>query len=292
MDKPRLARIADRIAIALPARACCWPRAGAGAWWWPTDPAMPSGVAVAVLIVTCPCALSLATPAATLAAAGALARSGVLVRRLQALEACASVDTVVFDKTGTLTEDRMARGRHPHPARASTAPRRLSLAGGAGAALAASGLARDHGRRRRRRAGPPRRSARWRDAACRGGWRRARRCRARAAARLRFVLRCAGRSRRRAGPQVHLADRAGLAGQLRPGRGAAARRRAGHGGAARPGPAPATALGRPRQRPSSGWPRRAGIERARGDCSPEDKLEHVRQAQQRRAIAWPWWATA
>ena len=107
MDKPRLAQIADRIAspfligVVLAAVA-------AAAWWWPTDPGHALGVAIAVLIVTCPCALSLATPAATLAAAGALARRGILVRRLQALEACAGVDTVVFDKTGTLTEDRMA----------------------------------------------------------------------------------------------------------------------------------------------------------------------------------------
>ncbi|HEY0200282.1 MAG TPA: HAD-IC family P-type ATPase, partial [Burkholderiaceae bacterium] len=64
--------------------------------------------AVAVFIVTCPCALSLATPAAMLAAAGALARGGVLVRNLQALEALAGVDTVLFDKTGTLTRDRLA----------------------------------------------------------------------------------------------------------------------------------------------------------------------------------------
>jgi len=107
MDKPRLAQIADRIAspflvvVVLAAAA-------AAAWWWPSDPGHALGVAVAVLIVTCPCALSLATPAATLAAAGALARRGVLVRRLQALEGCASIDTIFFDKTGTLTEDRMA----------------------------------------------------------------------------------------------------------------------------------------------------------------------------------------
>jgi Cu2+-exporting ATPase len=62
-------------------------------------------VAVAVLVVTCPCALSLATPAAMLAAAGALARRGVLVRRLDAFEALATVDAVIFDKTGTLTRD-------------------------------------------------------------------------------------------------------------------------------------------------------------------------------------------
>jgi Cu2+-exporting ATPase len=82
--------------------------AGAAWWWWPEGPAQAIGVAVAVLIVTCPCALSLATPAATLAAAGALARRGILVRRLEALEAGAAVDTVVFDKTGTLTTDRIA----------------------------------------------------------------------------------------------------------------------------------------------------------------------------------------
>ncbi|MEO7399988.1 MAG: cation-translocating P-type ATPase, partial [Polaromonas sp.] len=102
--KPQLAQLADRIArpfliFVLVAAG------GAGAWWWSHDPGHALMVAVAVLIVTCPCALSLATPAAMLASAGALARRGVLVRRLQALEALAAVDTVVFDKTGTLTRD-------------------------------------------------------------------------------------------------------------------------------------------------------------------------------------------
>lgn len=81
--------------------------AGACAWWWGRDPGHALMVAVAVLVVTCPCALSLATPAAMLAAAGALARGGVMVRKLQALEALAAVDTLVFDKTGTLTRDAM-----------------------------------------------------------------------------------------------------------------------------------------------------------------------------------------
>lgn len=107
VDKPRLAHLADRIAspflLAVLAAA-----AGAAAWWWPSGPAHALSVAVAVLVVTCPCALSLATPAATLASAGALARRGVLVRQLQALEGGAMADTVVFDKTGTLTQDRMA----------------------------------------------------------------------------------------------------------------------------------------------------------------------------------------
>ena len=107
VQKPRLAQLADRIAspfIGLVLLAS----AAAALWWWPSDPAHAISVAVAVLIVTCPCALSLATPAATLAAAGALARRGILVRRLEALESGAEIDTVLFDKTGTLTADGMA----------------------------------------------------------------------------------------------------------------------------------------------------------------------------------------
>ncbi|RZL89894.1 MAG: cation-translocating P-type ATPase [Variovorax sp.] len=104
LQKPRLARLADRAArpflLAVLAAAAL-----AAAFWWPVDSGKALMVAVAVLIVTCPCALSLATPAAMLASAGLLARRGVMVRNLQALEALASVDTVVFDKTGTLTRD-------------------------------------------------------------------------------------------------------------------------------------------------------------------------------------------
>ena len=102
--KPRLALLADRVARPFLA-AVLAAAAMAAAFWWPTDPGKALMVAVAVLIVTCPCALSLATPAAMLASAGTLARAGVMTSNLQALEALASVDTVVFDKTGTLTGD-------------------------------------------------------------------------------------------------------------------------------------------------------------------------------------------
>ena len=104
--KSQGAVLADRlakpflIAVLIAAAAAC-------AWWWGRDPEHALMVAVAVLVVTCPCALSLATPAAMLASAGAMARGGVLVRQLQALEALAGIDTLVFDKTGTLTRDSM-----------------------------------------------------------------------------------------------------------------------------------------------------------------------------------------
>ena len=104
LQKPRLAQLADRIAKPFLIGVLLLAALSA-VWWWPTNPSHALMVAVAVLVVTCPCALSLATPAAMLAAAGNLARHGVMVRHLQALEALAEVDTVIFDKTGTLTQD-------------------------------------------------------------------------------------------------------------------------------------------------------------------------------------------
>ncbi len=110
LDKPQLAVMADRVA-----KPFLWwvlvAAAGAAAFWWRTDPAVALMAAAAVLVVTCPCALSLATPTAMLTTAGLLARHGVLVRRLQAIESLSSVDTVIFDKTGTLTDAAMSLER-------------------------------------------------------------------------------------------------------------------------------------------------------------------------------------
>lgn len=77
-------------------------------YWWPSNPSHALIAAVAVLIVTCPCALSLATPAALLASMGLLSRNSILTKRLSAIEALAKIDLVVFDKTGTLTSEKIA----------------------------------------------------------------------------------------------------------------------------------------------------------------------------------------
>jgi len=71
--------------------------------WWRVEPERAFEVALAVLVVSCPCALSLAVPAALASAHGTLARMGVLALGADALESLARVDTAVMDKTGTLT---------------------------------------------------------------------------------------------------------------------------------------------------------------------------------------------
>jgi Cu2+-exporting ATPase len=110
VHKPAMAEMADRVAKPFLAAVLLAATVAAVAWW-PRGPGHAVMVAVAVLVVTCPCALSLATPAAMLSAAGALARGGVLVRRLQSLQSLSEIDTVVFDKTGTLTQDSFSVAR-------------------------------------------------------------------------------------------------------------------------------------------------------------------------------------
>ena len=106
-EKPRLAMLADRIAgwfvLALLLVAV-----GVFAWWSQQRPADAFWITLSVLVVTCPCALSLATPAAMTAATGALTRLGLLTTRGHALETLARCTDIVFDKTGTLTEGHLS----------------------------------------------------------------------------------------------------------------------------------------------------------------------------------------
>ncbi|MDH5264786.1 MAG: heavy metal translocating P-type ATPase, partial [Betaproteobacteria bacterium] len=105
-QKPRWALVADRLASHFVFAVVALAILGALAWWW-IDPSKALWVAVSTLVVTCPCALSLATPVALTACVNALSRRGVMVTSGRAIEALASATHLVFDKTGTLTTGRM-----------------------------------------------------------------------------------------------------------------------------------------------------------------------------------------
>ncbi|KQQ54464.1 carbonate dehydratase [Pseudomonas sp. Leaf127] len=105
-DKPRLALLADRAAqqfllVSLLATVLI------GALWWQLDASRAFWIVLAMLVATCPCALSLATPTALTTATGSLHSLGLLLTRGHVLEGLAQIDTVIFDKTGTLTEGRL-----------------------------------------------------------------------------------------------------------------------------------------------------------------------------------------
>ena len=101
-EKPRIAQLADRIAAHFTAVLLVFSIATGIAWWW-FNPARAFEIVLAVLVVSCPCALSLAAPAAMAAAGSRLLKRGVLITSGHALETLAHVSQVVFDKTGTLT---------------------------------------------------------------------------------------------------------------------------------------------------------------------------------------------
>ena len=107
-DKAGIQRLADRVcAVFVPAVLACAALTLAG-WLLAGGAAEHAfSAALAVLIIACPCALGLATPAALVAASGRGAQLGIFIKGYQALESSRSIDTVVLDKTGTVTTGRM-----------------------------------------------------------------------------------------------------------------------------------------------------------------------------------------
>lgn len=109
-ERPRLAQAGERAASAFVARVLALATLTAIGWSL-IDPARAFTATLAVLVVSCPCALALAVPAALTRALAVLARHGVLVVRPDAIETLATATHAVFDKTGTLTVPQLSLER-------------------------------------------------------------------------------------------------------------------------------------------------------------------------------------
>lgn len=105
-EKPPLVQLADRYA-SLFLTTILLLAIASGIVWWQIDASRAIWIAVTVMVITCPCALSLATPGVMSATIGLLAKNGVLIARGRAVESLARATHFVFDKTGTLTQGRL-----------------------------------------------------------------------------------------------------------------------------------------------------------------------------------------
>jgi P-type Cu2+ transporter len=105
-QRPRIIQVTDRVAAYFVA-AVLLIAAGTAIGWYFIDPSKALWITVAVLVVTCPCALSLATPTVLAVTTASLAKRGLIVTSARAIESLARVSHMVFDKTGTLTDGRL-----------------------------------------------------------------------------------------------------------------------------------------------------------------------------------------
>ncbi|WP_420554175.1 heavy metal translocating P-type ATPase [Neptuniibacter marinus] len=106
-EKPHVAKVADKVASYFVA-AVLLTAIVVGFSWWLVEPSQAFWITLSVLVVTCPCALSLATPTALTAATGTLRQNGLLITRGHVLESLATATHIVFDKTGTLTQGNLS----------------------------------------------------------------------------------------------------------------------------------------------------------------------------------------
>ncbi|MDR3347911.1 MAG: heavy metal translocating P-type ATPase [Helicobacteraceae bacterium] len=108
-SKAPIARLADRISGVFVPIVCAIAFASALAWLLAGEsPQFALKIFISVLVISCPCALGLATPVAIMVATGVGAENKMLIKSAEALEIAHKIDTVVFDKTGTLTEGEMS----------------------------------------------------------------------------------------------------------------------------------------------------------------------------------------
>ncbi|MEM9533824.1 MAG: heavy metal translocating P-type ATPase metal-binding domain-containing protein, partial [Pseudomonadota bacterium] len=119
-QRPRRADLAQRLAATFTLSVVGLAALVYFLWWW-VEPGKAFSAALAVLVVTCPCALSLAIPAALSAGATAAARRGVFLRKLEALTRLPATTCALVDKTGTLTQGKpvvsevRCEPAHPNP---------------------------------------------------------------------------------------------------------------------------------------------------------------------------------
>ncbi len=105
--RARVASLADRLTGYFVSGVAVLALATALIWWW-IEPSAVATHVVALLVITCPCALGMATPLALAVAAGKAAQAGIFLKNESATQHLTEIDAVVVDKTGTLTDGRLS----------------------------------------------------------------------------------------------------------------------------------------------------------------------------------------